>query len=144
MLEFDQSIRQRLDDAQLQRLQQIARQRRLPFTFKTADTVAALELTRQQRDDINRIIAETRPGRGVKPEGGRRAAADDGRHPPMAGMSPFGPPPPPPDAFGPARGQSPEMWRSTITQNTVRQILKILSPEQRSKWSELVGEPFDQ
>ncbi len=144
LLEFDQSIRQRLDDAQLQRLQQIARQRRLPFTFKTADTVAALELTRQQRDDINRIIAETRPGRGVKPEGGRRAAADDGRHPPMAGMSPFGPPPPPPDAFGPARGQSPEMWRSTITQNTVRQILKILSPEQRSKWSELVGEPFDQ
>ncbi|KLU07375.1 Serine/threonine protein kinase [Rhodopirellula islandica] len=70
---FNTFLTGRLTTSQLERLRQIARQRRLPFTFKSAEVVAALNLTREQRAKINQIIQETRP-----PRGGR---FDDGRGP---------------------------------------------------------------
>ena len=175
---FDSLIMEELSEAQLKRLRQIGRQRRLPFTFKTSEVVAALGLTRDQRLDINRIIVETRPNRGDGPprdgEPPRRPPngwRDDHRGPPpdrdprhLFGFGPGSPPPrtpgprgpghpggpdggPPPtrgDFDGPRQARPPrEMYRSAATQNTVRHILEILTPSQRAKWDELVGEPFD-
>ena len=67
--QFNAFITDQLSSAQMNRLRQIVRQERLPFTFKTSEVVAALGLTRQQREDINRIIQQTRPNRGDGREG---------------------------------------------------------------------------
>jgi hypothetical protein len=170
--DFDALISAELTDEQLKRLRQIARQRRLPFTFKTSEVVAALGLTRDQRSDINRIIVETRPTRGGGPP--RRPPGDprdnrrgppqrDPRHSPEfgsdlgpgfgrdferdhgpgfdGGFRPGGPPP----EFDGFRGPKPphDMERAAVTRNTVNHILEILTPEQRTKWDELVGPPFN-
>ncbi|TWU57732.1 serine/threonine protein kinase [Rubripirellula reticaptiva] len=170
LTEFDVSVSGYLSKDQLTRLRQIARQRRLPFTFKTSEVVAALELSRQQRIDINRIINQTRPNRGNGPlgiddpsrgrDGGRRGPPD---HDPSRrfGMGQGGPPlggfgggdGPPPDEFGDGDGpprrfdreerRPPyDMWRSAVTLNTVNHIMDILTPEQKQKWDELIGKPF--
>ncbi|WP_442510945.1 serine/threonine protein kinase [Novipirellula sp. SH528] len=157
--QFDQSIRERLDDSQLKRLRQIARQKRLPFTFKTSAVVAALGLTRQQRDDVNRIIEETRPNRNNKREGDGREGPGRGGPPKFGGPQgrsmddrhkphEFGADGQGPDAirherFGDRRSIMNEMWRSLATENTVNHILEILTPQQRQKWDDLIGEPFE-
>jgi serine/threonine protein kinase len=163
--DFDAFISKQLSDDQLKRLRQIARQKRLPFTFKTSEVVAVLGLTRQQRIDINRIIEETRPmglggpsgsdRYGHRPPGPRR---DDNR--PVGDRRERIPPGygivlgdgPPPERFGggdgPLRhglgGDRPgDLWRSSVTKHTVKSILEILTPQQRGKWDALVGEPFE-
>ncbi|MCO8122001.1 serine/threonine protein kinase [Stieleria sp. TO1_6] len=199
--DFDAFISDKLSDQQLNRLRQISRQRRLPFTFKTSEVVAALGLTRQQRDEINRIIEQTRPNPGGRPDGPddfrdgprgdrpgefrRRPPPGDG---PPSGRVPEGPRPPeffdgrrPPDGpwrpeFGgrrPPDGPGPrgfddrgfddrgppggppqrshddrrpplrESVRLAATKITVAEIVKILTPQQRATWNELIGEPFD-
>ncbi|KAA5539172.1 serine/threonine protein kinase [Roseiconus nitratireducens] len=158
---FDALITEQLNPTQLTRLRQIARQRRLPFTFKTSETVAALGLTREQRDAISRIIEATRPNRGGPDD---RRGPDDGRQPrrprgpdgpPRPGRFGFGLDGPPPERFD--RGGPPGRWLGPgppprnafddrlreATLHTVGEILKILTPEQRQKWNELVGEPFE-
>ncbi len=47
---------------QLERLQQIAWQQRLPFAFKYPEIITALNLSPRQRQDISEIIEEERPG----------------------------------------------------------------------------------
>ncbi|WDQ17261.1 protein kinase [Rhodopirellula sp. P2] len=183
---FDSFLKKQLSPQQIERLQQIARQRRLPFTFKSAEVVAALELTREQRAKIDRIIEETRPTRhggfdrdrgprdrengrrGQGPSGfefGMRERFEDrrspegkgsrGGRPPEFGRPPEmnGPPndgPPnfggPPGMNGPSGFNWPphDMWNSDGTRFTVEKILEILTPEQRLKWDELIGEPFTQ
>ena len=159
--EFDAFISEKLLEDQLNRLRQIARQKRLPFTFKTSEVVAVLGLTRQQRIDINRIIEQTRPMGFGGPPGQRRDdnGGDDDRRgndrrdrggPPGPGFG-FGDGPPPhgfgrgngPPRRGSGDGPPDEMWRSSVTRNTVKHILKILTPQQRDKWEALVGERFD-
>nr|WP_236649871.1 serine/threonine-protein kinase [Rhodopirellula sp. SM50] len=176
--EFDAFVSQQLSDAQLTRLRQIARQRRLPFTFKTSEIVAALELTRQQRSEINRIIEQTRPDRrdgpprdGQPRDGQKRAGPPDddrpprrrevGRRGPPPGGFDFGPPnrfdkgQPPEDRRGErfGRGNGPPMHdfgggpprdpaHVAATENTVNEILKILTPTQRQTWNTLIGKPF--
>ncbi|MGB7327279.1 MAG: serine/threonine-protein kinase [Rubripirellula sp.] len=164
LTEFDGFVSGQLGDDQLTRLRQIARQKRLPFTFKTSEVVTALGLSRQQRIDINRIINQTRPSRGNGPPGngppgnGPMGIDDPSRG---FGFGQGGPPPggfgggdgPPPDEFGDGDGpprrfkrddrRPPyDMWRSAATLNTVNHIMDILTPEQKQKWDELVGEPF--
>ncbi len=157
--EFRTFMTGQLSVLQMHRLRQIVRQERLPFTFNSPEVVAALELTRAQREDINRIIEETRPDWGGPPRrGGPRGGGPEGRRFPGSrfdgpGPGPVGPPwiGPPPD--GPPMDRPPqgpglfgmdwfEMARSAATQNTVKHILDILTPTQRAKWDELVGEPF--
>lgn len=196
--EFNTFITDQLSSRQMKRLHQIVRQERLPFTFNSSEIIAALDLTRQQRDEINRIIEETRPRRGDEREGpgrggpprfgGPRGRGEpgsrfdgppgprfdgppgtrfvgpmldrprqdgprrDGREP--GGPGPSGPGPSGPGPSGPGPGGPPErfgdqpqlhfeMARSAVTQNTVKHILEILTPEQRSKWADLIGEPFE-
>lgn len=168
--EFNAFITQQLTKDQLDRLRQIVRQARLPFTFKTSEIVAALELTRQQRDDLSRIIEETRPnrgdgirgegkdgpGRGGPPRfGGPMSLKDENHHGPPS----FGGPPNgdlPPNGFGgPPKGDLPpnrfgehgqirfEFARSAAVRNTVAKIMEILTPAQRAKWNALIGKPFE-
>lgn len=162
--EFEENLRQRLTSGQRTRLLQISRQMRLPFTFKTSEIKTLLGLTREQSDDINRIIEETRPGGGPRigdpmsmggpgggpgdgPPGGRGSRGRGGPFggPPGGGRDRFegGPNDPggrPPNDF--RDRQPPDFWRSQGTENTVRHILEILTPDQRNKWAELIGPPF--
>lgn len=62
MREFVEEMSSKLDVAQLSRLQQIAWQLEIPFTFLSDEMVKLLELTPSQRQSISRIIAEHRPG----------------------------------------------------------------------------------
>lgn len=52
----------------------------------------------------------------------------------------------PPGRKGPSGFNGPphDMWNSDGTRYTVEKILEILTPEQRQKWNELIGEPFVQ
>lgn len=142
--EFSDFVTSQLSEQQMLRLRQIVRQERLPFTFKSSEIVAALELTRQQVDDIHRIIEETRPNRGNGKEGpGRggppRFGGPRGRGgPEHGGPRRDGPPGGPGD-----RGRWKfDVSRMKAAQPTVTKILEILTPEQRAKWDALIGEPF--
>ncbi|TWT79363.1 Serine/threonine-protein kinase PrkC [Planctomycetes bacterium CA13] len=158
---FDSFVTAKLAKDQFNRLRQISLQQRLPFTFKTSEIVTALGLTREQRDAINRIIVSTRPGRGGPPGFQGPSGPDDARRrgrdrPNMFGeFGPEGPPPDflpggnglPPNGFGnrfvPGGRRSNELDHQHATNETVKQIIEILTPEQRSIWDGLVGEPFD-
>lgn len=71
LMTLDESIHQHLSQEQLERLRQLNRQRRLPFTFKDSETIAALALTGKQVEEIDRIIEENAP-RGPRGGGGPR------------------------------------------------------------------------
>ncbi|SMP73317.1 hypothetical protein SAMN06265222_11692 [Neorhodopirellula lusitana] len=129
--EFDQSLRQKLSESQLTRLHQIARQRRLPFTFKTTEIVTALSLSREQRDDISRIIEENRPKRGGDRRGDGRGG--DGREGPGKGGPPrFGGPGwrPNNSEFGPgSRTDGPPGSRTNGPPNGPQGIAERSGPE---------------
>ncbi|HRX80119.1 MAG TPA: serine/threonine-protein kinase, partial [Pirellulaceae bacterium] len=153
---FNAFVTEQLSAAQMERLRQIGRQERLPFTFKMSQVVAALELTRQQREDVNRILEETRPNRGDGKEGpnlggpprfggpNRGGGPNSPRHdePQFDGTPADGPP-----RHGFHDGDRGRMRfdtaRSASVQNTEKHILDILTPQQRAKWDELIGEPFE-
>ena len=153
--DFDLFLSEQLTDAQLKRLREIARQGQLPFTFKTSEVIAALSLTSQQISDINRIIEETRPRRGDGFGMGSGPPPRPPNGPPprrfgfgRGGLFPEGPlggrGDGPPNHFNPREpSRQLDMPRSPTTKNTVKHILEILTTEQRQKWAELVGEPFN-
>jgi eukaryotic-like serine/threonine-protein kinase len=62
MHQFVSATKTRLSESQLNRLQQIAWQLEIPFTFLSDEMVELLKLTPVQRQSIGRIIAEHRPG----------------------------------------------------------------------------------
>ena len=65
--DIQQTLAAVLTPAQLNRLQQIQRQRRVPFTFSDADVVEALALTADQKNRIRAIQAEARERFGHPP-----------------------------------------------------------------------------
>lgn len=202
-----------LTPQQWKRLKEIHRQFRLPFTFKSSEIVAELELSLAQRREISTIIEQERPdfmrggpGGPGGPGGGKFAGRPNGQFggpfgPPRDGpiggrggaesaAGGFGPPGPPPDLFGgepfpfepppgepplresvsdepgsvttseskkmddgkrrnmdPRRRENgpPDDMRERIasqTKKTVERIIEILTPEQKSKWEQLIGAPF--
>ncbi len=160
---FVEDVGGAIDAAQMNRLRQIVRQQQLPFTFLTMEVGDALELTVDQRQQINRIIQEERPGRRGPPEGDRprnnvspafgpngppndRFGRAFGGGPPrrggrdggMEGMDRGGPPHGPEGPFSGNRG-GPE---SEATHRTVARIVQVLTTEQKEKWDELIGAPF--
>lgn len=154
--DFSAFVSDQLTTDQLERLRQIVRQERLPFTFTSSEVVAALGLSRGQREEINRIIEATRPIRGDGREGfgiggPPRFGGPRGRGPDGFGGGPDGRGGGP-DGFGRDelggrdggdRGQGRfDAIRLAATQNTVSHILEILTPVQKLKWNELIGEPF--
>lgn len=99
------AIHSLLEKSQLERLRQIDRQSRLPFTFKSHDVVAKLHLTSAQKREIASIIEQERPDALMhreRPNGpmggglGGRPLSPDG----------FGPPPHPNEKIS-ADGSSP-------------------------------------
>lgn len=77
MQQFVDAMKTRLSESQLRRLQQIAWQLEIPFTFLSDEMIELLKLSPAQRQSISRIIAEHRPGpemfrqgRGGGPGGG--------------------------------------------------------------------------
>jgi serine/threonine protein kinase len=153
--QFNVFMTRRLTPYQTNRLRQIVRQVNLPFTFISREVVGALGLTRQQVEDVNRIIEETRPrrGDGGKDLGRRGPPQFGGPRLPGANGPGFEGPRfdspgfggPPPDSFA---GDAPrpldfDRATSAVTENTVAQILKILDDDQRATWYQLIGEPFD-
>lgn len=62
MQQFVSAMKTRLSEPQLNRLQQIAWQLEIPFTFLSDEMIERLKLTPAQRQSISRIIAEHRPG----------------------------------------------------------------------------------
>lgn len=161
--EFNTFITGQLSAVQLERLRQIVRQEQLPFTFNSSEIVAALKLSRKQRNDISRIIEETRPIRNeVGHGGGSRGKGKDG--PGRDGPGRFGGSKPRMDDhhgpqgfdFGGSRMNGSlservgnrdqlqfERARSPVTQNTMRHILEVLTPSQLIRWNELIGKPFE-
>ncbi len=177
--EFDEKVRRLLSVTQLERLRQINRQNRLPFTFKSSEVIGALALTSGQVEQIDRIIEDTSPFGARRPRGGGPDRRDGspgrggpgrggpGRGGPGRGGPGFdgpgrgGPRSAGNEGFnrggGPPRGGSPRRDGPSehfggpprdeqfleARENTVRQIIEILTPEQRNSWNELVGEPFE-
>ncbi len=97
MQQFVSTMKTRLSESQLKRLQQIAWQLDIPFTFLSDEMVELLKITPTQRQSISRIIAEHRPG----PEMFRQ-----GR-----GGGPGGP--------GPGGGPGGARWRTRTTDREV-------------------------
>jgi eukaryotic-like serine/threonine-protein kinase len=108
-----------LDATQQARLRQIGIQAKHEMAFRDPAVVAALKLTPEQQERIRAVEADRmfmqRP-EGPRPEGHR----------------PDGPP------FGP-KGKGPD---DNMRRNGMDRILAILTEEQRTRWSELIGNPF--
>lgn len=149
LLSYEESLAAALRPEQSERLQQIARQLRAPYNFRNADIIDALALTTKQRNQVNSIIAEERKIGGGRPPGRR-------------------PPPPPRDILeiqeyidaggdngpllrgerqprGSSRGGPPRgpFGSEAARKKALARIRTVLTPEQRAKWDELTGAPFE-
>jgi serine/threonine protein kinase len=125
MKAHESAIAETLTAGQLARLRQIALQERGVQAFQEPEIITALELTREQRQELRELCRRApwpkrgfpgvdpgrRKGKGVKdgPPGGR-----DGNHPP-------------------GRGPRPDSGAD------LRQALALLTSEQRKRYQELVG-----
>ncbi len=135
--QLDQSTQKLLSQGQQERLRQIARRLRLPFTFKSSEVIRELALTTEQVERIDQITAETAPHHPRDPRGGRSPhGGPNGRR--------GGPGREGPGIGGPPRFAGPPHSEeiATATERTVRQIMKVLTPQQRKTWNTLAGEPF--
>jgi serine/threonine protein kinase len=121
-----------LTRVQLRRLKQIALQQRGPLAFSDPDVVASLGLTAAQTKKVREIQDEAShggPGRGRRGGPGFEPRGDEPNFGPR-GRGRRGPPDGPDGR-----------WRS---QQGIAQekILALLTPEQKHKWEELTGKPF--
>ncbi|QEG40912.1 serine/threonine protein kinase [Roseimaritima ulvae] len=140
LTEFKQATSTQLSPQQLARLRQLNRQRRLPFTFKSSEIINALSLTGPQVEQIDQIILQTAPFRAGGPRGGGANRGGRSAGPP-GGRGPGGGPGP---GLGPGPDGPPlDQLHRRASKVTVGKILEILTPEQRERWQELVGEPFE-
>ena len=132
--QFDETIQQWVAAHQIERLQQISRQRRLPVTFKNSEVIRALNLTSEQVERIDQIIEETvpelsRPRHGGstdrRPGGGPRNDSERGAR-----------------RGGPFRSGQLGRQTQAAKNDAVRRILEILTTQQREAWGLLAGEPL--
>ncbi len=158
MRDFVSVMSQQINVAQMQRLKQIVRQQNLPNTFLTMEVSEALQLSQTQRQQISTIIQQDRfDRRGPPPDGKMRPPPLDRGFGPGPRPGPGGGPGPrmggpPSDGKGPPRwfsgffsgppgGEFPKQRDAHM--KTVEKIVEILTPEQRTKWHELIGTPFE-
>ncbi len=100
---MDMKVVEVLTAQQLKRLAQISLQRRGPYAFKSPDIAKALNLTSEQRKQINLIIEEEVPARELHGGGPGPGDHRPGEHGPGEGRGGFGP-----RGFGP--GPPPPQW----------------------------------
>jgi hypothetical protein len=107
-----------LEPKQTVRLEQIIRQTRGLQALLDPETAHALDLTERQKEQIQNVLDSARPGPGHRGPGG------------------------PPHGHGGPRpergGHGPEGEEKA----TSKQVLGVLTGEQRTNWRALVGEPF--
>ncbi|MEM0925901.1 MAG: hypothetical protein AAGJ83_07675, partial [Planctomycetota bacterium] len=139
--QLHQTTQSLVSESQMQRLRQINLQRRLPLAFKSSEVIHGLELTVDQVELIDQVITKNMPDRGPR---GRKGPGDrehdrerpfgtPGREGPgMGGPPRFG-------SRGGPRGGDPFKESSA---ETIRQIVQLLTPEQRSVWVEMIGPTF--
>ena len=114
--QLDKKLKTILSESQFARHKQIMLQAEAPMVFLRPETAEALAITDSQREKIEQVLEDARPGRGEGgPEGG-------------PGGGPGGP------GGGP---EGPD--RAAIT----AKVLKVLSSTQQSKWSTMTGKPFN-
>ncbi len=115
-----------LTQSQLNRLTQIALQSRGLHAFQEPEVIAALDLSKEQREQLNEMARHQPHGPGGGPDHGPPPKHDwDG--------------PPPDEADGPPRRGGPRREK----EDDMREALAILTPAQREKWNELTGPPFE-
>lgn len=120
---IDNELNAILNDRQSRRLHQIALQLEGPGVFREPEVISALQLTAEQRSRIHDIEARI------------FFAPMDGKHPPEPGAGPRREP----GHFGPRRDHNREQqWEQARAQ-----ILDLLTPDQKQRWQELTGEPFN-
>jgi hypothetical protein len=115
------ALDQILTPAQNERLAQIARQARGPDAFGDADVVAALTLTREQKEEVRRIRAECRVAT-------RRA-------PPRRGPDDV-------DLWEDFFLNGPADSAAAARESAVKQVVSKLTPAQATAWGGLTGAPF--
>ncbi len=118
----DMEVKAILSQTQLQRLGQIALQLQGPSAFRETEIATKLQLTAEQKDQIRAIEAET----FLPPE--RKRPGTGG---PSGGVGPNGP--------GPEEAKRNHELR---VRAAVEKIVALLTPEQASKWEEMIGNPF--
>ncbi len=120
-----------LTESQVARLKQIGYQSRGINVFQEPEVVAALKLTREQRDDLKELCRRQPPGFGGGPGGGRGGRGKWPR--PDAEWD--GP------ADGPRDGRPEPPFRrgGRPEENDWHDAMAILTPEQRERWNELAG-----
>jgi hypothetical protein len=128
--DYESEVTKLLTTAEMRRFKEIALQQRGVFAFSDSDVVAALKLTADQKKRIREVQDEVT----------------------FAGPRPGGPGGRPPDS-GSHRGQSGDAtserssdeWRRALDEaRRVRdRVLELLTPEQKRKWEELTGKPFE-
>ncbi len=130
MKAHETSIAEILTVPQLSRLHQIALQLRGPQAFQEPEVIAALELTREQRETLREICKRSPPGfmrgpdhepnfrGGMQGKFGRPDGRDEGHRGP------------------PRRGPRPESG------SEMRRALAVLTTEQRQRFATLTGPPF--
>ncbi|HEX4795333.1 MAG TPA: serine/threonine-protein kinase [Humisphaera sp.] len=131
--ETERAIADILSPDQVDRLHQLARQWRGPTAFSDTDVVAALALTREQKDQI-RLIQNEQPPQPAPPT---RPSTQTGTQPSDADR----PPPRGPDQG--QRGGFRQVDFRAFNAEKVARIVALLTPEQADRWQELIGAPFE-
>jgi serine/threonine protein kinase len=141
MREHDDAIAEVLTPTQFVRLDQIALQFRGVQAFQELEVIATLELTRDQRDQLRELIRGSAAGRGGRSS---REMAGSGNSPPgersVHGRG-DGPPPDAPGRPGPP-GQLSRLRNDGDAESDMNRALRILKPEQVTRWRAMVGDPF--
>jgi hypothetical protein len=111
--QLDKKLKTILSESQFARHKQIMLQAEAPMVFLRPEMAEALNISDDQREKIEQVLEDARPGRG---EGGREGGPGGGQ-----GRGPEGPD------------------RAAIT----AKVLKVLSSTQQSKWATMTGKPFN-
>ncbi|HID21570.1 MAG TPA: hypothetical protein EYP14_04130 [Planctomycetaceae bacterium] len=114
--EAEETLELVLEPQQLKRLKQIQLQREGVFAIGRPDIAKQLGLSEKQMSKVRELIASVRPDRGKMRELFRQ-----GR-----------------DAFRKYFAE-----REKRRREVEKQLLELLTPEQRKRWEELIGEPFE-
>jgi hypothetical protein len=124
-----------LDPGQIARLRQIALQCQGPLAFRDPQVVAALKLTADQRKQIRSLEGQL---------------FFDKRDFDKKGKGPKGPPPKGEPKKGGEKGQKGESWKGPMGEafnarrkDVMTQIAAVLTPEQATQWSDMIGRPFE-
>jgi len=137
-----------LDPAQLKRLDQISLQMRGPLAFSEPELAEALQLTSTQKQRVRTILGESLPPR-FPPYGHHRPFSNPGnessarddvaeeRDPNARPDFPAGHDPRPPHDF-----RSHDSFRASA-KATMEKLLDVLTADQKTKWSAMTGEAFN-